>query len=238
MLDHGKDALNLSILGPAGSGKGTLGLALQRQWGAHIFDTGKELRKIGEEDTPLGKMIRGLIDGGNMSPPDLPIEILAERIRLQGYGETWIWDGIPRNLEQVEVYREYVDKGRVPLLDGLVVLEAPRSVLVQRLLKRRICSDCDAIFNLDSAPPAHPDVCSPGCGAPLVSRADDIPQAIARRIELYEKRTAPAIPMLESMGVPVLYPDAGRSPDEVLAETMRGIEARLPRGHTRSSRNR
>lgn len=213
--------MSLILLGPAGSGKGTLARALAQRHQLHIFEAGAALRTVAQRDPELARSLAG----GNMAPTSLVMHLLDEAFKARPAGGLLL-DGVPRNPEQAAIYLKRAKIGHWPVLP-VIVLDAPRSILRQRLLDRQICTSCSATHG------PSVKIC-PHCQGELTRRDDDTPEGIARRFELYDAWTAPAIDQLAQAGFPIHRLDATRTPDEVAAEASRLVESALRRTSRRS----
>lgn len=202
--------MHLILLGPAGSGKGTLARMLVERNGYIQFDTGAALRRIAEEPTREGRQLKAELAKGNMAPTPMVMEALARG--LAEFPEArFVLDGIPRNPEQTEEFLRRVRAGDIRI-DRVLVLDAARELLRTRLLMRRTCGDCGSIFNLASGPRPVEGRCH--CGGGLGQRADDHADGIQRRFDLYDAMTVPAIEMLRQAGLRIIRVDASVAAEE------------------------
>jgi adenylate kinase len=201
--------MNISILGPPGSGKGTISRMLAAESGMTIFETGAYLRAYAKQHDPA--LEKHLANGG-MAGTSLVMRLLAEGT-AQGTRSGWIIDGTPRNSEQAE---EVLKLGRSGAfrLDGVVVLEAADDVVRQRLAGRRTCSGCAAIYNESIKPLPDDDKCL-ACGGQLVKRNDDTDQGITERIRLYRNKTEEGIGVVERGGIRVTRVNASLTAEAV-----------------------
>lgn len=206
-------SVHCALLGPPGSGKGSLGRALGFVDDVFVFDTGGELRRVRGEDSSLGRLVRSRIDAGDMVPAETALDLLE--MRTQGRDGLWLWDGIPRNLDQLALYDERVDHGRLPRLACQIVLEIPDAVARERLGARRICGDCHSLWNEKVSSPDRPGFCEPGCGGRLLVRDDDTPEAIARRLSFYRVKTEPVVEALEARGLATLRLSGQHHPERI-----------------------
>lgn len=174
------------FLGPPGAGKGTQAAELARSLGIPHLSTGDLLRTAVAAGTPLGREADGYMRAGQLVPDDLVLRMLEERLRRPDARSGFLLDGFPRTLPQAEAL------ARLTEIDRVISFDVPAAVLVERLGQRRVCPQCQSVYNLASQPPKRPGVCDKD-GAALVQRPDDRPEAITTRLEVYAKQTAPLL---------------------------------------------
>jgi adenylate kinase len=176
---------DLILVGKQGSGKGTQAKILAEKFGFQIFETGVALRSIAKEDSELGREVLAITTRGDLVPNEVVMKIVSDFLeKLDGEAPV-IFDGIPRSEEQrVTLEALLAEKGRE--FRGLEVRLSDEEAL-NRLSIRAHCDDCGANFG------SKDDVC-PKCGSTNISRrADDNPESIAKRLENFEKFTAPLL---------------------------------------------
>ena len=161
---------NIILMGPPGAGKGTLAKQLISYGLVHI-STGDIFRYNLKNKTPLGIEAQAYIDKGELVPDSLTNEIVKDRLAMDDAKNGWILDGYPRNASQVEALDEILSQLDIKL-DCAVALDAERDVLLERMKKR----------------------------AEEEGRSDDTPEAIAKRLDVYEKETAPLLEKYEQRG--------------------------------------
>jgi adenylate kinase len=178
------------LLGPPGSGKTTLTNRLAS--GDHIatLKTGQLLREEMEQQTELGKKVKPLLEAGQLAPTELVAEVLLRAIE-QRHEAVLLFDGFPRQKNQVDTFFQISQKAQLHLA-AVIILQLSHALILKRLTGRRVCPNCDAIYNIYSNPPAQPDICD-RCGARLEQRHDDTPEIVEKRIETYERETVPVI---------------------------------------------
>lgn len=179
--------MNLIFVGPQGAGKGTMAKEISEELGLCHISTGDLFRSATGE---LGDKIHKLIDGGNLVPDDLTLETLKERLKKEDCKNGIILDGYPRNVVQAETLRELME------ISYIVELQVPHEVSIKRLSGRRKCGNCGKDYNIYSTEksllPKDPTKCDV-CDGKLIQRADDVPEAIEKRIEIYHKQTEPIL---------------------------------------------
>ena len=183
--------MNLILLGPQGSGKGTQAELLVQKYGLNYVEMGKILRSIAESDNQYAKIVKEMIDKGELVPDEYVRLIAWDHINKQDKEKGWLFDGYPRSLEQYEYLEDMLRKfGKK--IDWVVYLFISPEESIRRLSARRTCEKCGEIFNLVTNPPKNPEICDK-CGGRLGQREDDQPGAIKRRLELFNERTKPIL---------------------------------------------
>lgn len=200
--------MNVVLLGPPGVGKGTQGVLLAEGMGWRHLATGDILRAHRREGTPLGQEAQRYMDAGELVPDSLVLAMVKEALAALPDGQGVVFDGFPRTVPQAEALDETLEElGRK--VDRVVVLEADDEVLVRRIAGRRSCPQCGAVYNVYFNPPAEGDTCD-RCGVSLVHRADDQPETVRNRLEVYRAQTEPLIRFYEGRpGVMARVPGVG-----------------------------
>jgi len=183
--------LRVVLLGPPGAGKGTQAKFLQEQYGACQISTGDILRKAVGDQTPLGKEASSYINRGALVPDDLIVNLVAERLKEKDCAPGFILDGFPRTIPQAQSLDEILKKMGM-VLNGVLAVQVPQQVIVERLAGRRTCTGCGALYHLAFDPPKVAAVCD-RCGGELVQRDDDREETIRARLDVYDRQTAPLI---------------------------------------------
>jgi len=185
--------MRIVLLGPPGAGKGTVAKALMDLEGSVQISTGDILRNAVKSGTELGKRAQGYMERGELVPDDLIMEIMESRLREPDCEKGFILDGFPRTIPQAEALKRLLEKLHLKL-DLVVNLDVPKAVILDRLTTRRTCSnpDCQEIYNIKSKPPTEDGRCWK-CGWPVVQRDDETEEAITKRLETYNEKTAPLI---------------------------------------------
>jgi len=211
--------MNLVLLGPPGSGKGTQAERIAREFNLRVFSTGDILRQLAREETPLGRKIKEILRRGELVQEEIMVEILAGFLS-KGGGEGILFDGYPRNLAQAKILTSHLEKlGGVGLA---IYLKVRPEVVVKRLGSRRICPNCGAVYNLETKPPKRENGCD-SCGAELVQREDEKPAAIKKRLAVFERETLPVLDFFKREGNLVTI-NGEASIEEVYEEIKREIE--------------
>ncbi len=187
------EPLVIIIMGPQGSGKGTQGELLKKHFGIPLITMGQMFRDEIAKGTELGKLTDATINKGILMPSEIVNKIFAERLHQPDMARGYILDGYPRKMGQAE-YLENVTKTTL-----VILLDIPRSETMSRLAGRRVCADCKLNFNIATLDQGL-NKCS-NCGGKLEARVDDVPEAIAKRLDMYETDTMPVIRFYKKMGI-------------------------------------
>ena len=181
--------VRLVMLGRQGAGKGTQCVRLAAHYGIPHISTGDMLRAAVREGTEFGRKAKEIMDRGELVSDEVIGGVVDERLARDDTREHgYILDGFPRTVPQAELLEKVTAEHPLTLVIDLVV---PTDVVLERLASRRVCSSCGANYSLD-APPKVDWTCDK-CGGQVVQRADDTPEAIQKRLDLYERETAPLI---------------------------------------------
>jgi adenylate kinase len=223
--------MHVILIGPQGSGKGTQSERVRARLNLGSIATGELFRAAIKGDTQLGRKIQAVYDRGELVPDDLTVALVEERLdqleheRSQGTRiDGALYDGFPRTIAQADALGRAL-AARGDELTAVVAIDVPRQTLVERLAGRRVCGDCGRVYNTLSDPPGVNGVCDV-CGGPVMQRADDTPEAVAKRLDLYEIETAPLVDRYQERGL-VERVDGDRPIDEVTESIVAAIRSRL-----------
>jgi len=212
--------LNLVLLGPPGSGKGTQGERLQEDLRLPYYATGDILRAAVREETDLGRAAKEYMDRGDLVPDEVIVGAIGERIDSPEAADGFILDGFPRTAPQAEALAEKLSEmGRE--LTAVLLIDAGDDEVVRRLGGRRTCVENGHVFHVDFNPPKQEGVCDVD-GSELVVRDDDKPEVIRHRLEQYHAKTAPLIDHYDRQSQ-LRRIDGASSPDEVADEIRRTL---------------
>jgi adenylate kinase len=214
--------LNLILLGPPGSGKGTQGERLQQDLELPYYATGDILRAAVREGTEVGQAAKEYMDRGDFVPDEVIVEVIAERIDQKEAEDGFILDGFPRTQPQADALAEKLaELGRG--VSAVLLIDVSDEEVVRRLGGRRTCPN-GHIFHVDFDPPEKEGVCDV-CGEELEIRDDDKPEVIRKRLDLYHEKTEPLIEHYEDHGL-LNRVDGDQTPEEV-TERIRALLATL-----------
>ena len=187
-----KKILNIIVLGPQGSGKGTQAKLLARKFNLEHIVTGEMFRRFAKKRTVLAKKIDYLVNKkGRLVPAPLVIRVLKERLKKVNKGKGIIFDGYPRNLTQARAL-ETILRALKRKIDYVLYLPISQRTTIKRLAIRRSCAKCGQPYILSVNLKKQQKVC-PKCGGKIIIREDDKSKAILQRLKLYNQRTKPLV---------------------------------------------
>ena len=202
--------LNLILLGPPGSGKGTQGERLQEDLELPYYATGDILRAAVKAGTEVGQTAREYMDRGDLVPDEVIIGVIAEQIEGHDADRGFTLDN------------ELVGLGRQ--LEAVILIEVSDEEIMRRLTGRRVCSEGGHIYHLDFNPPRTEGICDID-GSELIVRDDDTPEVVRHRLDQYHDKTAPLIDFYEKQAL-LNRVDGSSDPDRV-GESIRALISTL-----------
>jgi adenylate kinase len=211
--------IRLLVLGKQGAGKGTQAVRIAQQYGAPHISTGDMFRAAAAAGTPFGLKAKEFMKRGELVPDDVVIGVVAERLAKDDAVENgFVLDGFPRTKVQAEELQRLLGPGG---LDAAVDIDVPTGVVVDRISGRRVCRTCGATYHVN-APPRVDWRCDKD-GGEVVQREDDQPEAVKRRLELYERDTRPLLDYYEELGL-LMTVDGDGDPDDVFDRILDAVE--------------
>jgi len=212
--------LNLVLLGPPGSGKGTQGERLREDLDLPYYATGDILREAVREQTDLGRKAKEYMDRGDLVPDEVIVGAIAERVDSTEAADGFILDGFPRTVPQAEALAAKLSElGRA--LSGVLLIDADDDEVVRRLGGRRTCVENGHVFHVEFNPPEREGVCDID-GSELAVRDDDKPEVIRHRLDTYHEKTEPLIDFYDHQSL-LRRIDGAAPPDRVAAEVERTL---------------
>ncbi len=184
--------LRLVFFGPPGAGKGTQAHLLRDQLNLPHISSGDLFRHNLNNKTPLGLKAAEYMNQGQLVPDEVTIDIVLDKVLSLNAEEGFILDGFPRNQNQAEVLEKALAK-RSRGIDKVVHIDVSQEELIRRLGGRYSCLECQAPHSIDLAASPQQDLKCDQCGGELYQREDDRPEAVHRRIEVYQKETLPVL---------------------------------------------
>ena len=191
--------LNIVLMGAPGAGKGTQSEFIVKKYGISHISTGDMLREAMAEKTPIGLKAASYINSGALVPDDVVIAIVRERLSKPDCAKGYLLDGFPRTIAQAKALKELTSEIGRPVQVALN-LSVDESILISRIVSRRVCPKCGASYNLLSKKPCKDDVCDT-CGSELVQRPDDTKEKFTTRLNAYNTSTKPLIDFYRDEGI-------------------------------------
>jgi adenylate kinase len=212
--------LNVIVLGPPASGKGTQAVHLARARGIPKISTGDILREAGQAGTALGLKAKALMDRGELVRDEDMVNIVRERLKLPDAQNGFILDGFPRTVAQATTLDAMLNGQPLVIID----LAVPGSELIQRMEGRRVCSNCAS----NAAPGSPAGARCERCGGTMIMRADDGDEQVRRhRLEVYARESKPLLDYYRSR--PTFQSINGaQAPEKVAADVDEAIDSMIP----------
>ncbi|MEA4814918.1 MAG: adenylate kinase [Oscillospiraceae bacterium] len=195
--------MNLIMLGAPGAGKGTQAEELMRELGIPTISTGNILRAAIKDGTPTGLKAKEYMDAGKLVPDEVIIGIISDRLKADDCKKGYILDGVPRTIGQAEA----LEKAGIKF-DAVLSLEISDEAIMNRMSGRRVCEKCGSSYHIVGVPPKVEGVCDI-CGGKLVQRADDAPETVKARLDVYHRETEPLKAFYEKRGILKAIQDQG-----------------------------
>lgn len=210
--------MNIVLFGKPGAGKGTQATLLSDALSLPTLATGDVLRGAVREGTPLGNAAKAAMDRGDLVPDDVILGIMKDTLAKPEYSRGVILDGVVRTVPQAEgLERVFSELGRS--VDVVLAFDIDNEEIVRRLGGRTVCEKCQTPYT-----GREPGTRCDKCGGALVRRRDDEPDAVRRRLEVYEAQTAPVFDWYRRNGARVAMVDAVGSVRDVTTRALRALK--------------
>ena len=214
--------MNILIMGPAGSGKGTMSSRINEYFKVAHISTGDMLRENVKNDTPLGHAAKDFMKEGRLVPDDLINEMVKERIQESDTNFGYLMDGFPRTLVQARSFEVITKEINKPV--AIVInLKVDVDTLAGRITGRRVCKNCGAIYHIKSNPSKVEGVCDV-CSSTIIQRSDDTLEQLQVRLKEHARNTEPVLDYYREKGL-VVDIEASKPADEVWEQIKQAIEA-------------
>ena len=215
--------MRVIFLGPPGVGKGTQAKRLSLLYQIPHLATGDILRAAISKGEAIGLEAKAYVHSGRLVPDELVIRIVKERLLEGDIDSGFILDGFPRTQEQADALSKMGDDRRI---DSVLYFDLTEAELVKRLTGRQICEKCHEIYHAVNRPSHQKGICDQ-CGATLIVRKDDQPDAVVERLRAYKAETLPLVQYYEHQGC-LSRINAGGSMEEVSRLIEQAIKRRNP----------
>ena len=177
--------MRIIFLGAPGAGKGTQADIVSAKYGIPAISTGAIIREAIARGTEMGLAARSYTEKGLLVPDDVVIGIIKERLTADDCKNGFILDGFPRTVAQAEALDEMGVE-----IDLIISIEVSDEDIVKRMSGRRVCGSCGASYHILYKPSKNGEQCE-RCGSDLSIRADDKPEVVLDRLNVYHKMTEP-----------------------------------------------
>lgn len=188
------------LLGPPGAGKGTQAQRIEAAQGLVQLSTGDMLRAAVSAGTEVGKQAKDFMDAGKLVTDEIVVGIIADRIDEDDCKQGFLLDGFPRTVAQAEALDNMLNHKKLKL-DAVIEMQVDDEALVDRVIGRYTCADCNQGYHEVNLKPKVDGVCD-NCGSTnFKRRADDNRETVSSRLETYHAQTAPLLPYYEAKSV-------------------------------------
>jgi len=188
----------LILLGAPGAGKGTQAKEVARIYCVPHLSTGDMFREHVAKQTELGRRAKPIMDSGKLVPDEIVLEMLEERVARPDCAAGFVLDGFPRTIPQAERLEEIL--GLLPLRRSLAVdLKVDAEEVVRRIVSRRTCKSCGAIYSTTAKLPREAGKCDV-CGGEVIQRPDDREDVVRQRLATYHEQTQPVVEFYRRRG--------------------------------------
>jgi adenylate kinase len=217
-------------MGAQGSGKGTQAAIIGPRLKLVKVATGDLFRSAIAQGSELGLQVQSILESGNLVPDELTNAIVQVRLTQiaasKAKGEDVagaLFDGFPRTEPQARALDDILAQ-QGEELTAVIEIDVPRDKLITRLAGRRTCELCGAVYHVESDPPQVQGICDK-CGGTLIQREDDTPQAITRRLAIFDDQTRPLLEYYAQRGV-LETVNGDQDIEKVTAQVLDAIEKR------------
>ena len=191
--------MKLILLGAPGAGKGTQAKKIAEKYGIPHISTGDIFRANIKNQTELGMKAKGYMDQGMLVPDELTLELIMDRFTNDDCKNGYVLDGFPRTIPQAEALtKALADKNDA--VDYAINVDVPDEAIVTRMSGRRACLTCGGTYHIKFNPTKVEGICD-ACGGELVLRADDKPETVQKRLDVYHEQTQPLIDYYNGKGI-------------------------------------
>ena len=184
---------NIMFIAPPAAGKGTQAEIITAKYNIPHISTGDILREIAKEDSEIGNYVAETMASGKLVKDEITYQLIEDRLAREDCKNGFIIDGFPRNLDQAVEYDKILAKLGYEV-GNVFLINISTKTLEKRITGRRVCEDCNAIYNINDTAkaPKVESVCDK-CGGKLYQRKDDNLESFKTRFAMYQEKTEPII---------------------------------------------
>ncbi len=186
------------LLGAPGVGKGTQAEKIIRKYSIVQISTGDILRNEVRNETDLGIAAKQYMEKGELVPDELIIKMIENRIMQNDCAGGFLLDGFPRTIDQATSFDKMLAEKKL-ILDAVIYIDVADEEIIERLIFRRVCPTCGAIYHLKNKPPKQDMICDI-CGSKLIQRSDDTKETVENRLKVFKAHTKPLIDYYKEQG--------------------------------------
>jgi adenylate kinase len=186
------------LLGPPGSGKGTVAPRLEERFGLEHLSTGQWFRKEVQTGSALGEQVREYIANGRLVPDRIVLGLLEHWLTPDLMQRGYLLDGFPRTCAQAVALDDFCDRNEFPV-EIVLFMDLPPDLIVERITGRRTCPTCGAAYHVRNLPPLVSGKCDK-CGSALIQREDDTAEVVNERLQFYQEVTEPVVEHYRASG--------------------------------------
>ena len=208
------------LLGPPGSGKGTVAARLRQEFGLNHVSSGHLLRREVEKGSATGQRIRLFLEKGELVPDRTVLRFMGEWMQSAPVNDGFLLDGFPRTLSQARALDEWLTARNAPI-EAVISFACDLKLVLDRISGRWSCPKCGRVYHINSVPPKVAGLCD-DCQVALIQRADDSEAVVRKRFEIYRRHAKPLANYYEQQGKLTVV-DAALSPDERFAKTVAAL---------------
>ena len=207
--------MNIILLGAPGAGKGTQATRISDKFGMPHISTGDIFRANIKNQTEIGVLAKSYIDKGQLVPDEVTCKIVENRLQEEDCKNGYLLDGLPRNVEQAEALEKFTK------IDAVVNINIDFSLLMARLCGRRVCKNCGESYHVSTL--GGKTTCE-RCDGELYQRADDNPETVQKRLDVYDAQTAPLIDYYTKKGLILNFTGTDEPPEVLFNEISNVLE--------------
>lgn len=191
--------MKIIMLGAPGAGKGTQAKKIAEKYGIPHISTGDIFRANIKNQTELGMKAKSFMDQGALVPDELTLELIMDRFTNDDCKNGYVLDGFPRTIPQAEALTKAL-ADKQDAVDYAINVDVPDEAIVTRMSGRRACLACGGTYHIVFNPTKVEGVCD-ACGGELVLRADDKPETVQKRLDVYHEQTQPLIDYYQTQNI-------------------------------------